>query len=330
MDVRNLQVQLLLACLGCARLASAGEIQVTLKPNKPVYVLGEPVVCDLAIRNVSTQDLGIGFSYPNWMGLRFPGKEVSIPVLASVCDWTVPLERFAANQEYRAKIALNRYVPISGVGEYQLRYAASYHLISASEARKGTSRTAVEEGLIAFSVVTGVLNEEALKSFEDALNQEDYHALEEAIEMVIWIDDPRAVRLLQKASQITFTKGGARGLAHARWTILHGLAKFLHVEDARTTFFALAGQSDGRDMRIAYQICLQTGVQAPDAIVKGGLGSGEFWKAYSSLEYLLGCGTPVQAEWVVPLTKDENPNIRALAEKVLAKFKEDAEKKKGK
>jgi hypothetical protein len=326
----SLHVFVVVACLALSSRTSAGEIQVTLKPNKPVYVLGEPLVCDFVVKNASPDEMGIALSYPRLMGLSFAGQKPSIPELGVGEGGSMSLIKIQANQEYRVRIALNRYLPILRVGQYRLPYETMHVVMMMSAREQSAFGRAFQEGFVQFGVVAGVLSEDMLKSFADGLDQKDSHKVREAIEMLIWIDDPRAVTLLKKGSAITFAKDAAIELVRARWTLLYGLAKFLHLEEARSIFFDIASQSDGEDMTEAYRICMDRSLPVPEAIVKGGLGSDDGSKKYSSLEYLLACGTPAQAEWVVPLTKDENPNIRALAEKVLAKFKEDAEKKKGK
>ena len=330
MTVSNLQVQVFLACLACSGLASAGEIQVTLKPGKPVYVLGEPVVCDLAIKNVSTQDLLIMFSYPNYMGLSFVEHEPPIPELGYAIDMIVPLVKFTAQKEYRVKMALNRFVPMSRTGQYRVHYQTWHAFHLASDGGKGPPRHSSEKGVLEFTVVAGVLTEETLKSFADALDQKESSKVMEAIEALIWLDDPKAIALLRKASRLTVAKGAAPELEYEGRCILYGLGKFLHLDEAKSVLFDIAAEDLGSDMAIAYQICMAKRIHVPDSIVKGGLASSDDGKKYSSLEYLFRCGTPVQAEWVVPLTKDERADIRALAEKVLAKFKEDAEKKREK
>jgi len=331
MTDRSFQGLVLSACIAFAGLTSAGEIRVTVKPIKAVYILGEPIVCEFSIRNVSPQEMSIlGLEYPDQMGLSFSGQQPPISELGPRVEGRMGVVKLGANEEYCARFALNRYMAISRGGDYRLRYEAAYMLTSIRGLKVDPLRVASESGVVEFGVVAGALGEDLIKSLAQALDQEDPHKVEEAIEMLIWIDDPMAIDLFKKASRITFAKSAAPELVYARWTLLYGLAKFLHLEEARSVFFGIAAEGGERDMKVAYRICMDRSLPVPEAIVKGGLGSNDGSKSYCSLEYLLACGTPAQAEWVVPLTKDENAIIRALAEKMLAKFKEGAEKKREK
>lgn len=153
--MKRISILLLILCFGVFFERAEAQIQVTLDLDRSLYVAHEPITGTLTLVNRAGQDLIFGDSGGmSWLDFTVTDGRGHLitPVRNQLNERPVVL---SSGQTYEHKVTINRYYPMSSIGQYRVRANVSFPQIN----RVFQSRTLsvqVTEGQPIWNQIVGV------------------------------------------------------------------------------------------------------------------------------------------------------------------------------
>jgi len=298
-----------LLLLATSSVGAAEALQTSFLPVRESYHLGEPIGIQLSLMNTGPGEVSIDFEYPDWIGTRFSCKNpdaVAVPGPADV-DRPVRLLHLKPGQEYTRVIALNRYLTFKKPKRYAVQFSA--HFLQRGDV--GFSATPLVKGEFAIDVLPGPVDKRRLGEHINAMASKDVLRVEDAVEMLLWAEDPIVIAPLEKAAKQVSRLGN---------DIVRALAKFFPDERAKSAILVVAIHGNANALMAALAVYEAHKVNVPTKFTETVLSSGYGSKTYYMLAYLVKCGGPDEASLVEPFRQDKNPLRRKLAEEFLTRL----------
>ena len=308
---------LLVASLSLVR-AGAGNLGVTvrLRPVEESYVLGEPIAVELAIRNVSAGPLELAFAYPDYLGVRFRCEDkdaIPTPPTTAQCDVSVSiirlLDRLAPEEERKVVLALASYIQFRKPKVYHVHYEAVYTdeqwpppKDMPSYSASGTIQVAIRPGLVPEAHLEGLV--------AVALEGQGRQKVSEAVELLCWTRDDRAIPFLERAAGVLMVNAGVR--------VVEALGRFPESNSAREALFRVAERGNWTALARAYQVCVRQQIPIPEDFYRRGVSSKDYWKRSATLHHLREYGHPSHLRLVRRAQSDGEPYLVNLAREVEA------------
>lgn len=295
--------------MACSPTSEATAVNVELVPARATYRIGESIDLRLVIRNTGDHDTQILFSYPGNVGVSFQCHDPGATAQSAWrLDGRLPSVRLQSGEEHARTIALNRYLAFDSPKAYTVNFLAEY-LEPVSDANpKPTTFTA--RGQFVVNVVPGPLDPKRADAYAKDLAGDDPVKQQEAVEMLLWTDDPSAIEALRIA---------ARRVPDAAPDVVRALGKFFGEERAREAILEVAREGSAESLRVALEVYDKKQGTIPVDFFRAILNSHYSGKTYPTLLYLKEHGDLRHLALVQPFEDDENPEISKLASEVVAK-----------
>lgn len=292
-------------------MPKVSNIELSLSPVKEFFILGEPVAVRMVLKNTSSRVLELMLAYPKDLGLTFTceDKDVISRKVSTYFDRRIPIIKLLPNQKYEVIIALNRYLDFKKPKRYAIKYYAEY--LEPVSTKKPKPKVYSATGHLEVQIKPGILNKEEIRRLQQGLEETDKQKVREAIELLLWVDDPSVIHSLETASRI-FPETGI--------DVIEALRKFGSIDRAKSAVLSIAKYGDMAALQAAFRLFTDLTIVAPDDFYKQLLNSKDSGKRFTTLEYLLKHGSARYLPLIRPMKNDSNPNIVSLAEKFITKF----------
>jgi hypothetical protein len=273
----------------------------------------------MVIKNDSAWPLEFELDYPRWLCAEFhcpdPG---ALPVGgrrgAQLASSVYPVRAIPPQGAYGVVFALNRYLRFREAKRYTIRYRVWYR----TEQRTADGRSRPYQHVDGdFTIAIGprpvghadvaALHEQLVRALEEM----DPERVHQQIELLCWTDHPTVIPSLELAAA-RFHPAGRE--------IVTALGRFAQTERGRAALLTVAGSVSGDVLQDVFGACAAHQIPIPHELYRGLLSSREFRKRHGTLRHLLEHGEPGHLPFVLPLTHDKNPEVGAMAERVVAKL----------
>jgi hypothetical protein len=293
----------------------ASEIEVTLRPVRAFSALGEPVAVRMILRNSSEQALQLCLGYPRDLGLQFSCADSDAVARAGelMVVRAIPTVELSPGERYEVVFALDRYLSMRKAKRYLVEYKWLGYEFRHGEKPSLTTHTAT--GDFTFGLHAEPPPRDLIPELRKQLGSNEKQKQREAVELLLWIDDPGAIDALVMAAGAV----PRSVLPSVGPDIVDALRKFAAADKGRSAVISVARVGDCDTLRAALGACADLDIPVPDDVYESALSDGT-GKRYVALEHLLKHGSANQLPFVRPLQKDTNQTIAKMAEEFVAKF----------
>jgi len=209
--------------------AGAGRLVAEVSPIRKSYASGEPIALRLVIRNLLPQPRRVSLVYPCRLGVAFlcrdPDAVQPALRLRVLFRGRLPSVEIPPGGKHEAVFALNRYITFRRPKTYRVLY------ITEHRPAKRPSLCYRNKGAFSVTVTPQRPSAEALRQLGRAVDAENEAKRPEAVELLLWLDDPSAVQCLEKA---------AKAVPDAAADIVYALGKFAADGRGRSIFLKMA------------------------------------------------------------------------------------------
>lgn len=233
--------------------AVASDIDLNLSPAKEAFVLNEPITVRMVLKNTSSRAIGLPLDYPHSLGIRFTceGDDAAQTRSVNAPKGRGPIRtvELMPSGTYSATIVLDRYLGLSEPKRYVIQYLASYQEPATQEDPKGYSAA----GQFTIDIRPGQFRADAGAHVKDLASMTGQE-LREAVEYLLWVDDPSIIDSLVEAAKL---------VPDAGVDIVGALRKFVAEEKGRKALCAVAEAGENEVLMAALAVCAERGCDMP-------------------------------------------------------------------
>jgi len=294
-------------------LSEAGELaadfEMALEPTRQSFALNEPVTIRMAVRNASDHELRLGIGYPRFLGLSFTCQDSdAVPRVGThATNVRIPFVDILPGAEYAPTFVLNRYFSFRAPKGYSIQWLCD--LREATSAKRPNPESYSFKGAFKIEITEPRDNVIDLDRVTSKAAKGKGLEAKEAVEYLIWVDDPRVIDTLLDA---------AKRIEGVGLEIVDGLRKYAGSENGLQALRKAATiVMEVQAFQSMIAVHEELGIGLPEGFVKEMLSSRHSGRRYCTLEFLLKRGDFGFLPLVLPLRKDENPIIAKLAEEFI-------------
>lgn len=290
--------------------ANAGLV-VTFHPLKTLFVLGEPIVVEMVISNVSSSEIVLPLDYPRDLGISFACDNLEPRASDAYADGStdkrIPIRTLLPRQAAKHVIVLNRYFKFYDAGSYHIKYTTELYESVRSQHTK--PRTFTASGSFRIIVKKGSISEADIDVLIGGTDSGDVVEVREAIEQLLWIDNPAVVVALANA---------AERAPEMCTDIILALEKFSKSPEGRSALIKTVKVGGPTDLRVFLMVAMRRSLGLMEQEYAQLLHSKDTGKQYVVLEHISKTqDRDVQRRLAKLIQGDASHELRTLVNDIL-------------